>query len=448
MPDNIEKTTGISKKQKLQILGKRFMDWSVLAIYWLGTPLNRSTAKRWLDILLLAICGAVANLLISPILLKISEGADWMVNRLWRQMEIIVGTQRCTLMEWLNFAILVVIASLAMVPLVRLGALRLGHFWTFGFYPPAWLSAILASLVLSFGLIPDGKSSSELWLIAGLVLASSAVLVLLLLWIFETKPPKRRKKSKVNVKLKRPPTKEETLKKFIENPETELIPWLEDNEPISDPSDDLFESHKDARKIAEHILSPKLGSIGLNGPWGSGKSSVLNIAEYFLKHDKEFRSLHRKQWLLSRRGKRWSERWSMPRILIGRVKAWGFSKEGAASVILTSAIDELEKHVDCLSVRCLPNDYLQAIKGVSPSWFHAPLALAWPSNPEDQLERLDFVLTAINARLVIFVEDMDRNVESISQGNRNCLSEVESLLDRMKMVERVSFVLVISKGEK
>ena len=72
----------------------------------------------------------------------------------------------------------------------------------------------------------------------------------------------------------------------------------------------------------------------------------------------------------------------------------------AATVVLREAVAELRRHVDCLSVRSLPDEYLAAIKGVAPAWVHAPLAIASGDSPSQQLRRLDPLLEAINARLV------------------------------------------------
>lgn len=410
-------------------------------LYRLLTPFNWSTLRRWLDILLLTICGAAVNLLISPILLKVAEGTDWMVNRLWRQMEIVVGAQRSTVIEWLCYGILVVIVLLSMAPLVKRGVLRLGHARTFLLYPPVWLPAILATLILSIPASQFGKFLVTVAMAMAVLLAVSAFVTL----VISSGDCCRGSSKRINTSSLFP-TKEKNLKEYFNDPEGKLIPWLLDDKPICSPSDDLFETHKEARKIAEYILAPKLGSIGLNGPWGSGKSTALNITKFLLLSDKKFMSSQKSVWHSSMRHMPWYRRWSMPRILITRVNAWGFAKEAVASVILKCAVDELGRHMDCLSVHCLPNDYLSAIKGATPEWLHLPLVLAWPRNPEEQMERLDSLLLAINARLILFVEDIDRNIESSSQANRNCLSEVESLLDRMKDADRVSFVLAYSRG--
>jgi hypothetical protein len=118
----------------------------------------------------------------------------------------------------------------------------------------------------------------------------------------------------------------------------------------------------------------------------------------------------------------------------------------------------------------MPEKYLAAIKGVAPAWIHASFVIASADSPSQQLKRLDPLLEAINARLVVFIEDLDRNIEmpdiSLVQSVKNeganircefhndlaarpnglLFLELESLLDRMADAKRVSFVLAISRG--
>lgn len=64
---------------------------------------------------------------------------------------------------------------------------------------------------------------------------------------------------------------------------TEHLPY--NDQPIEQPSDDRFGVDPFARALAASILkmqSPQGAVIGLNGPWGSGKSSAVNLCKHHL----------------------------------------------------------------------------------------------------------------------------------------------------------------------
>ena len=75
-----------------------------------------------------------------------------------------------------------------------------------------------------------------------------------------------------------------------------------------------------------------------------------------------------------------------------------------------------------------------------------PLACG-PADPEKILERLDRVLKTAGLRLVIYLEDIDRNM-----GPQQYVNEICALCDRLRELENVSFVLAVGddfgkKGE-
>ncbi len=64
---------------------------------------------------------------------------------------------------------------------------------------------------------------------------------------------------------------------------TEHFPY--NDQPIGSPNDDRFGVDPFARALAASILkmqSPQGSVIGLNGPWGSGKSSAVNLCKHHL----------------------------------------------------------------------------------------------------------------------------------------------------------------------
>ena len=98
-----------------------------------------------------------------------------------------------------------------------------------------------------------------------------------------------------------------------------LIPFSGDN-PLIDPKSDLLDSAPFSRLVAESIskMRPKEGIvIAINGPWGSGKSTVLNFILYYLEHDFTDQlviPIHFNPWWFSGRE-------DLTRLLIGQIRA-------------------------------------------------------------------------------------------------------------------------------
>jgi predicted KAP-like P-loop ATPase len=69
---------------------------------------------------------------------------------------------------------------------------------------------------------------------------------------------------------------------------------ISNDTPICDPQDDQFGVSPFAQAIArsiEKLTAPEGTVIALTGPWGSGKSSVVNLIRYHLKQAEEAESL-------------------------------------------------------------------------------------------------------------------------------------------------------------
>ncbi|MYK07947.1 MAG: hypothetical protein F4040_09740, partial [Synechococcus sp. SB0670_bin_20] len=59
-----------------------------------------------------------------------------------------------------------------------------------------------------------------------------------------------------------------------------------DDRPIERPEDDMFGFSQFAEALAQSIIkneNPAGMAIAIHGPWGSGKSSVINLVRYYLE---------------------------------------------------------------------------------------------------------------------------------------------------------------------
>ena len=66
------------------------------------------------------------------------------------------------------------------------------------------------------------------------------------------------------------------------------LPHYRADQPVSDPSQDLYSREAFADGLAKSIISLPRDDcyvIGLHGPWGDGKTSVLRFVEHSLQKD-------------------------------------------------------------------------------------------------------------------------------------------------------------------
>jgi hypothetical protein len=103
------------------------------------------------------------------------------------------------------------------------------------------------------------------------------------------------------------------------------------------------------------------------------------------------------------------------------------------------AVEKVSQHVDCLSILTLPENYRQAIGEVkAPAGAIIASLLKVSHDPVAQLTKLDNLLSVARLRLVIILEDLDRNVS-----DKALKEEIPALLDRLHNLHHVTFILAI-----
>ena len=227
------------------------------------------------------------------------------------------------------------------------------------------------------------------------------------------------------------------LKQIIEKP-SRLIDWIHKEEPIESPFDDLFDMKIFARRITHILRSIPIKTVGLVGPYGCGKSSILKMADYYVNNPDSFYNDKDKN------NSQDEGYYPLEHVITCWVSGWGFREGTAAEHILQASIKQLEKHTDCLSVTNLPGKYGRAISDSGNILMRiiGSLLCGWQS-PIDILGKLDLLLSRIDKRMVIFLEDIDRNKRTDLFFN-----EISALLDGIKNLHNITFVLAIGEEHK
>jgi hypothetical protein len=193
-----------------------------------------------------------------------------------------------------------------------------------------------------------------------------------------------------------------------------LEEWLRSEEPTDV---DLLNRRPAARRFAEALLHPlKPRTLGLAGRWGSGKTTIVRWIQEELERDRID---------------------GQPEIWLCYVSCWGFDDSSAAvHSILTSALQTINKRADCFSVINLPDAYRRVLSAGAGWLPRLADALLSQPDPTDQLRKLTPILKAMHARLVIVVEDLDRQ-----RSQKFHPQDILALLHRLKSVDGVSFIL-------
>jgi len=369
--------------------------------------------KRWIDIFALSLVVSLLYLAIESSVVKLGNWVGDFVLK-W-------GTP--------VYGLLLSVSVIAIWTLLwRLGATHFGRLdklsiKTFCSWPPVWLSVIFSLCCLSF--LPD-------YTFVKIVTISSIFVAGLVTGSIIRKLNQRTTKDKNNDQQKSQTTG--SLHEISKDPK-KLIEWLGKEEAITEPAQDNFDMAVQARNISRLLLGPPLKTAALVGEYGSGKSSILKMVDYYLKPKNRNK-------LNQNNGNDKSDSANQEvDVITCEVSGWGFTKGSTAEHILECVINKLGEHVDVLGLRTVPEQYVAAVDSAGNVFLKILTALAtcWKS-PLNILKRIDNVLIAIDKRLIIFLEDVDRN-----KNEETFFNEIAALLDSLHQLKQVSFVLAIGR---
>jgi hypothetical protein len=299
------------------------------------------------------------------------------------------------------------------VPVVRYGGFSI---YSYLKYPPFWLAGIIGSLIILFFQQCNSNTSDWNTFFESLLWAYGAAAAGVIASIAGFKIIKHQ-----HVREKIHENAEQVTGK---NDIKSLLQWIEKEKPIVTPFQDRLNTKVIADRIAEILSKSTLITISVVGGYGTGKSSILNMVQNQMRSNE-------------------AERKQNNSVILVDVCGWGLQKGTAPETILKQVVQRCSEHVDCFGLSNLPAQYAASIGAVS-GWSKTLSSLMSISyDPMTALERMDSILLAINKKVIIFFEDLDRNWQ-----DDEFWVEIISLLDRLKKLKRVSFVLAIAETSK
>ena len=340
-------------------------------------PYTKAVFRRWLDILLLAICGVLIGWVILSLRFPLPE---WVIKNFER---LVTG--------WLGFMLM----TLFWAVVLSAGAFATSFSWrSIRWNYPSLTVAVIVNVILGLLVLPST------WPI---ITPFAAFLIGICIKNIYTIS-----------------TCEDVNTKGYTAPQDPDLPndlqWILDEHPVKKPDDDRFERGSIVRRLAR-ILGESddrgaFKSIGLVGQYGCGKSSISRFVEEEISKVRDD-------------------------VVFVRVPGWGIADSGLTKFVLQRVIEELEKSgIDCIAIRGLPNEYLAAIEAINDKFGKLFSAVtASTLGPREVLKRITPILEATGLTLVLCIEDVERGA------GKDALEELAALLDRFRHVSQMTFIV-------
>ena len=295
--------------------------------------------------------------------------------------------------------------------------IRRGQWSTYAWYPPLWFSLVLAcALAAGMDCLPvDIRPSTERlhWHQIDVILPIVAVFLaaMLLRQVPRPSPLPSSARSHRN-------TNETTS--VARSPGTwcwgRIRDWISAGEhPITDDRHDLFARAPVADRIARSLQEGR--SVALLGAYGTGKSSILNLVRAKLAQGSNT-------------------------TIVANLDVWAVPRpEDVPRLALEQVVDALDHHVDTLGLRNIPVTYQRLVAALPMRNVSMILRLQAEGDSLAELQRLVPTLEVLNARLVLFIEDVDRLTRRFDTRH------LQRLLWGLRAVPRVSFALAFDPGK-
>ena len=190
--------------------------------------------------------------------------------------------------------------------------------------------------------------------------------------------------------------------------DTQFIKWFstEEDEKILD----FFDRRPYVNRIYNKLVSEEYRNKGqvLLGEFGSGKTTIVNMVKNQLDES----------WIKS------------------EFDCWqrAGKPEELATQFMEQIIHDVGQNIDASSLASLPDSFAHALYGVS-HWFSFLDPLLRPDTSTDVVDKLDHLLEANNRKLLIVVENVDRNEE-----RDRFINVISAILDKLSGNKNIRFI--------
>lgn len=205
------------------------------------------------------------------------------------------------------------------------------------------------------------------------------------------------------------------------NANEKSIPWYQDGGPINHLTQDRLNRKPIVQRLYDIVTSKNyndMRGIALIGPFGTGKSSVISMMI----------------------GKLYEKKLNY---LVCKIDTWGAysSEEQIQKYFIEKIINCLNTITSTSSLSGLPSKYINSLKGAQSFWLDTLPLFDNHSSPNNQLNRINDILCRLDCKILIVIEDVDRNANG-----EQIINQIAPLFDFLNSCER--FRLIMSFGEK
>ncbi|HHQ4530956.1 TPA: P-loop NTPase fold protein, partial [Aeromonas hydrophila] len=209
------------------------------------------------------------------------------------------------------------------------------------------------------------------------------------------------------------------LDELNEEPNSER--WHQYEKPILTLNQDRLNRGELVNRLFNVITSNENADtrgIAIIGPFGIGKSSVINMT--LSEIQMAFHSY-----------------------IPCRINSWGTysSEEQIQKHIIEQVINSLGKVTSTTSLSGLPSKYIHTLKGAQSLWLDILPIFDNHSSPSSQLAEIDNLLVNLKIKIIIIIEDLDRNKDA-----ETMLNSIAPLIDTLN--KNSSFRFILSIGQK
>ena len=209
------------------------------------------------------------------------------------------------------------------------------------------------------------------------------------------------------------------------NPQKSISEWnkenfkefIESDQPINDLKSDLYDGKYTSDKILGILLKEdKLSdstSIGLFGEYGCGKSSIIKFVSNRLAE--------------------------IDNVIQVTVQGWGTNKGKPHELVLSEIIKKVDYLIDTTLIRGLPKEYSAVVENSSSLLGSVLGIFNTNKSSRDILVSLDYLLIINNVKVIIYLEDIDRN-----SGDLEFANLLWELLDTLSTLTSFFYILSIS----